>query len=684
MAHPSAAWGIEIGQFAIKAIRLERSGDDVEVTDFAVVPHRKVLTTPGIDPDEVTRLSLGQLISEKNLEGEHLVVSVPGHSAFARFAKLPPVEAKNLPDIVRFEAVQQIPFPIEEVEWDYEAFQSVDSPEVEVGIFAITRDRVNARLDVYGEVGLSPETLTLSPVAVFNAMHYDNEPGADADPVVYIDIGTEATDVIIMRGKQCWIRTFPLGGTKFTEAIADSFKISYEKAERLKREAASSKYAKQIMQAMRPVFAELLQELQRSLSYASDSGELTEMVGAGSTFKIPGLRKFLGQQLQVNVTRLDEYKRIDVTGREAASFAEHCVNMATAYGLALRGVGLAQIDINLVPAAVLREQLWHSKSKWFVAAACIVIAGAGLTLLGPFMQQRKLSGGSVPPQVRQTIKKGEELKKSFAEAMRKGQTSTDAAQIVALLDYRNVWPWIVTDCADALAAAGPEDRILTLSDFLDRYPEVAGRDMVRLQRLDGEYLPPAGRNERPRIAVTMEVQLDHADPVNFLNDTVASWLRSNAQPEGDRAGAPYVIDKASVSCNPDLLVTTEIPPAVAAAPSSGNGPPYLPESGSRGRGSGGGSPKLGGGPGRGGSGGPKLGGGPGRDRPGAPAPSPGAPKKEAGDAPSEPVTPASLDSVAPTPQRPELKLSPPGSTNYVGTVTFEVEILPQPHQVASP
>jgi len=44
---------------------------------------------------------------------------VPGSSAFARFAKLPPVDPKKVNDIVQFEAVQQIPFPIEEDIWDY-------------------------------------------------------------------------------------------------------------------------------------------------------------------------------------------------------------------------------------------------------------------------------------------------------------------------------------------------------------------------------------------------------------------------------------------------------------------------------------------------------------------------------------------------------------------------------------
>ena len=174
---------------------------------------------------------------------------------------------------------------------------------------------------MYSDVGMSPEVLTLSPVSFFNAVSYDHELGEDSDPVVYIDIGTMATDVIIADQGRCWIRTFPIGGTHFTEAIMEKFKLSYSKAEKLKMETSTSKYAKNIMGAMRPVFTDLLQELQRSLDYFRSSHpnrELSDMIGAGSTFKIPGLRKFIGQQLQVEVRRLDEFHRISVPGREAA------------------------------------------------------------------------------------------------------------------------------------------------------------------------------------------------------------------------------------------------------------------------------------------------------------------------------------------------------------------------------
>ena len=83
----------------------------------------------------------------------------------------------------------------------------------------------------------------------------------------------------------------PVGGHNFTSAIADSFKISYAKAEKLKQEGATGKYAKQVVQAMRPVFTELLESVQRSLEYYQTNAELDTMIGVGSTFRILGLRK---------------------------------------------------------------------------------------------------------------------------------------------------------------------------------------------------------------------------------------------------------------------------------------------------------------------------------------------------------------------------------------------------------
>jgi type IV pilus assembly protein PilM len=718
MARLKAAWGMEVGAAAIKAVRLERDGDRIAVTDFAVVPHKKVLSTPDVDQDDMTRLSLGQFISQKDLEGEHLVVSVPGHAAFARFAKLPPVDPKKVPDIVKFEAVQQIPFPIEQVEWDYQTFSDDNSPEIEVGIFAITRDRVQQRLSLYSELGITPASLTLSPVAVYNAMAYDHDLGERKGPVIYLDIGTYATDVIVAEQGRCWIRTFPLGGTHFTEAIANAFKLSYTKAEKLKQEAATSKYAKQIMQAMRPVFSDLLQDLQRSIGYYQTlhrDAQLSTMVGLGSTFKIPGLRKFLGQQLQMQVMRLDEYKRITVTGREAATFAQNAVSLATAYGLALQGVGLGRISANLVPTETVRKEMWRQKTKWFAAAAAIVVAGAGTMLYRPFSDRGALAPEE-PAIVGRVLADGQRLKREYEQLSSQSRVGHTAENFRRFMDDRRVWPYLIHDVGEALASTKPQTELLGDNAMQIKAIPPETRRLVELEDLYGTYEFNAQPKSR-RLAIRMEVRLSHERPIEFLNQTVGDWLRDHAE----REGVPYRILADGVSFNPgevqNLCVTeTGVEPCAGSTtrgptgrdtgpPPSGRrdrpkAPPAPPppDSGSTGPSTpggfgAGGGPEVGrrkrtGGkrsaPGKGGSSGFGSSSGGGSSAPsqtGAPSIPRRAPGSfgglGGGRARGTVVGKhADLDSLGPVPSRPIL--FPVGAELYVVPITFEVELLDQP------
>jgi type IV pilus assembly protein PilM len=697
---------MEIGASAIKAVRLQREGDEVSVTDFAVVPHKKVLATPDVDQDDLTRLSLGQFISQKSLDGEMLVISVPGHAAFARFAKLPPVDPKKVPDIVKFEAVQQIPFPIDQVEWDYQTFSSEDSPEVEVGIFAITRDRVQQRLGLYAELGIAPESLTLSPVAVYNAMSYDHGLMDRKGTIVYLDIGTYATDVIVAEAGRCWIRTFPLGGTHFTEAIANTFKLSYSKAEKLKHEAAASKYAKQIMQAMRPVFSDLLQDLQRSIGYYQTlhrDSELKTMVGIGSTFKIPGLRKFLGQQLQMQVVRLDEYKKISVTGREAATFAQNAVGLATAYGLALQGVGLGRITANLVPVETVRSQLWRTKTKWFAAAAAVMVVGSMMMLYRPTSDRGAMSPLAESAEVAEVMALGQQLKRDYEKISSESNVGYATENFRRLVDYRSVWPNMIYDSAQAIASTDPQPDLLSGDVKKIKAIPPKQRRLVQLVDLSGVYNYEASSKSR-RIAVSMDLELSHERPIEFLNNTIAAWLRDNAE----RPGVPYRIIDASISCNPAEKQTIRVtatgdqviggsgggkaPPKRSGFGGTSSKRPPLPPPGQGGGASGGSGFDSGGGglgrrnkrgkrsaPGKGGSGGfGQTGGGtstPGAGQQRAPARgSYGGPSgQRSTGGRTGGTTHASLDSMGPVPDEPSVY--PAGSEYYLVLITFEVELL---------
>src|SRR5207244_10269400 len=120
----------------------------VKATAFDYIEHAKILSQPDADPDQLVREALTQFLSRNNLKGDTVVISVPGQSGLARFVKLPPVEEKKIADIVRFEAKQQIPFPLDEVVWDYQKLGSgVASDglalEPEIGLFDMKRDMIH-------------------------------------------------------------------------------------------------------------------------------------------------------------------------------------------------------------------------------------------------------------------------------------------------------------------------------------------------------------------------------------------------------------------------------------------------------------------------------------------------------------------------------------------------------------
>ena len=125
--------------------------------------------------------------------------------------------------------------------------------------------------------------------------------------VVLIDIGCENTDLVVCTKSTVWQRCIPMGGNAFTKAVADAFRLNFDKAEKLKRTAAMSKYARQIFQAMRPVFTDLASEIQRSLGFYTSSNagvKLTKVIAMGGGTKMRGLLQYLQQTLQT-------------TGREA-------------------------------------------------------------------------------------------------------------------------------------------------------------------------------------------------------------------------------------------------------------------------------------------------------------------------------------------------------------------------------
>lgn len=472
MATAATIWGIDIGRCALKAIKLRMGPEGaVEILGFDYVEHAKILSQPDANRHELIAAALEKFLSHNDLSKDQVVVSVPGQHTLARFTKLPPVAPKRIPDIIRYEADQQIPFDMDEVIWDYQTFVQEGLPDIEAGIFAMKRELLREHLLHFEQASIEPIAVQSGPLAVYNAAHFDGLIGEQT--AILIDVGAENTDLVVATAHSLWTRTIPIGGNACTDALVKSFKLSFSKAESLKRTAETSKYRRQIFQAMRPVFADLVQELQRSIGFYSSThrdAEFQKVVGVGNAFLLPGLKKYLQQNLGMTVETPGSFAKAMPGGvADADTLVENRLSFFVAYGLALQGLDQAKVASNLLPTEIAKQVIWKKKRPAFAAAAaCLVVAGgliwfrqtsdmsalaagaeAARTIQDPAgpedawqIIQNDASSYAEPVAKATAVRKaGDEMKKTLSRLANEGRDErTEAESIVQLQQHRAVVP----------------------------------------------------------------------------------------------------------------------------------------------------------------------------------------------------------------------------------------------------
>ncbi len=407
MAKTGAVWGIDLGQSALKALRC-RAGDtpDQIVADaFDYIEYPKLLSQPEANPAELVKDALTQFLSRNSLKGDRVAISVSGQSGLSRFIKLPPVESKKIPDIVKYEARQQIPFALEDVVWDYEKMAGGSEEEgfaleTEVGLFAMKRDQVFRTLRPFTEAGIEVDIIQLTPVALYNFATFDQmadvPPPEQYDPedppqsLIVLSLGADMSDLVVTNGYRVWQRTINLGGSHFTKALTKQMKLTFASAEHLKRNAMKAEDPKAVFQAMRPTFGELLGEVQRSLSFFQNldrRAKLGRVVALGNAMKLRGLHKYLAQNLGLEVVEVEEYPHlVGPTVTTAPAFKDNLLSFAVCYGLAVQGLGKGRLSTNLLPREIMKERMIRAKKPWAVAAVAALLLGCMAGFVGKWRE----------------------------------------------------------------------------------------------------------------------------------------------------------------------------------------------------------------------------------------------------------------------------------------------------------
>ena len=570
----NVAWGIDIGNRALKAVKLQRVADGIKIVDFAFIEHDSILSESGDNRQSLVQTALAKFVGRHDTRKTPICIGVSGQQSFARFVKLPPVEPKKIPEIVKFEAVQQIPFPLDEVEWSYQLFQKPDDPDIEVGIFAIRKELVNERVGTFLEVDLDVHAVQTSPLADFNAMRYDGR--LDKGHSIIVDLGADSTDLVIADAESIWMRTLDIGGNNFTEALAKAFKIDFDKAEEMKRNAKTSKYAKQIYQAMRPVFGELVSEIQRSLGFFSSGHrdvQLRKVIALGGGFKLNGLSGYVQKNLQMAVEKPTKFSALPPDEPAAASaLSENILSGATAYGMALQLVDEGKVTSSLLPMAIRKEKLWKDKTKWFGVAAGLVV-GAALVGTAAYMfndmaLQRARADGD---QVDRLITEAQQLDTQWTAVTNDGKPQLQQVQNVNLLvSDRGYWPRILEEI-DRVLPAPPQNVAAALRGDLGQpgmFDDADAEALRAVPRAERAYLQMV----KLESAYTDQNLIDDPNRLSVAEDILAKGGSGFEAVRGAATAQPPAGEEGAVATDAPMrgyvvrmTFTTPLPAAQAKA-----------------------------------------------------------------------------------------------------------------------
>lgn len=368
-------WGIDVGDSALKAVKLKRVGKQTVLLDFQILRYSELSGELGARREAVLPQALAALRAA-GLGRDRCFVSIAPQAIFSRFISLPPVDKRRIPEIVLYEARQQIPFSLSEVIWAYQTVRKefIPGEEIEIGLFAVKRDVMEEYLGELAPIARQLHGVQIAPLGLYNFVRHDL---TLEKPTVVMDIGAQSTDLLIVDSGKFWLRNLPIAGNSFTAVLEKRLNIPREEAEKLKMAVPESRHRRKLLEVLRPVMRDLVGEIQRSIGYyksLSQDVKFEEILVVGEGYRVFGLDRFLTERLQYKVTPVHQLRNILFQGapERVKELGQAIPSLGVAIGLALQGLGQAHVDIDLLPDDfVVDRELHHKRFSGLIAAALV-------------------------------------------------------------------------------------------------------------------------------------------------------------------------------------------------------------------------------------------------------------------------------------------------------------------------
>ncbi len=454
------AGGLRLKQYATKALGLEGAQEAT----------REAAVTKGLQ----------ELLAQKPFSAKNLNVCAPGFHVFSKFIKLPQVDSSKVTQIIQYEAQQNVPFPLNEVVWDYQILGSSPGGELEVLLVAIKSEIIDGLFRVAEAGGLRLQLADISSAALCNSFRYNY--GDLEGCTMLLDIGAKTSNLLFFEKGKIYSRSINLGANSMTQDFANEAKMPFGSAEKFKieegfvslggayeepdnpKQAQISKIARQFMTRLH---IQVNQTIQFYRGQQGGTAPLRLFLSGGASI-MAYTSQFFAEKLNVPVEYFNPFRNIQIDPsiniEELASVA-HCFGEVV--GLGLRNLAHCPVELNLMPKSSIQRQQFNQKKPYLIASifSLVLIVSAVSVFYGKTAEIKAQATEDLKAKTAPLLAKDAELKKI------KGTLSVNRSSADEYLDlakYRYYYATIFTELRKALISAEKKEKASLESEFLKR------------------------------------------------------------------------------------------------------------------------------------------------------------------------------------------------------------------------
>ena len=408
--------------------------------------------------------AFGEIVAQTPVASRLANVCAPGYQVFSKFIKLPPVDSSKAAQIIQYEAQQNIPFPLNEVVWDYQRVGTASDGSVEVLLVAIKSELVESLFRTTSESGRSLQVVDVSIAALSNAYRYSYGQSNGDACVMLVDIGAKTSNVLFFEQGRFFSRSLNIGANAITQEFAAEAKMAFAQAEQFKisegfvslggayeepdnqRQAQVSKIARNVLTRLHIQINQTVQFYQKQS--AGSAPAKIYLCGGGAT--LPYTAEFFSEKFGVQVEYFNPLQNLEIAPEvnlEELQKVGHC--MGELVGLALRNLAECPVELNLVPTRVRESQKLSQKKPFFIASVAALVIG--LFALGWFYSSKM-----VLPKQRETDEINQKIamlqgpsSKISSEKSAIDKTKKQLDELTQWVDERFLWFDILTELQKA-------------------------------------------------------------------------------------------------------------------------------------------------------------------------------------------------------------------------------------------